>query len=107
MATNMLYKDGIHLKLAVADISSGDPVCVNDITGVALIDTDADGNVIITKKGVFDLEVVSTGATAIGESLYYHAGTPDTITNTTGVCIGYALEDIASDETDTIAVLLK
>ncbi|GAH80507.1 unnamed protein product, partial [marine sediment metagenome] len=36
MAKNMLYKDGRHIKLAIAGISSGDPICVEQLTGVAL-----------------------------------------------------------------------
>jgi predicted RecA/RadA family phage recombinase len=113
MATNMLYKDGRHLKLAIASISSGDPVAVGEITGVALIDTDADGNVVVDTKGVYDLSVkgidgTGDSAVAIGDKLYYSSGdTPKINKKNATIFFGYALEAIASGATDTIMVLLK
>ena len=113
MAKNMLYKDGRHIKLAIASISSGDPVCVVEITGVALIDTDANGDVVVDTKGVYDLSVkghdgTSDSAVAIGDKLYYDsADTPKINKNAAAIFFGYALEEIASGATDTIMVLLK
>ncbi|GAH82067.1 unnamed protein product, partial [marine sediment metagenome] len=77
MAKNMLYRDGMYIKLAAAGISSGDPVCVEQLTGVALIDTDADGNVVATRKGSFDLSVLGesvmgSAEVKIGEKIYYN-----------------------------------
>jgi len=113
MAKNMIYKDGRHLKLAIAGILSGDPICVGEITGVALIDTDADGNVVADTKGVYDLSVkghdgTSDAAIAIGDKVYYDSGdTPKINKNAATIFFGYALEEVASGVTDTIMVLLK
>ncbi|MBA7568333.1 hypothetical protein ES708_10054 [subsurface metagenome] len=113
MAKNMIYKDGRHIKLAIAGISSGDPICVGEITGVALIDTDAAGDVVGDTKGGYDLSVkghdgTADAAIAIGDKLYYDSGaTPKINKNESAVFFGYAFEEVASGATETIIVLLK
>lgn len=110
MATNMIRDEGKILALAIASISAGDPVVKGQIPGVALTDTDGDGNVTVQTRGVFDLSVKGVdgsgnAAVAIGDILYYTAGdTPKLGKKTTGVRFGYALEAITSGSTDTIKV---
>lgn len=113
MATNLIRDEGKVVKVAVASITSGMPVIKGQITGVALADTDADGNVVIQRRGVFDLAVeakVAAGnsAVAIGDILYYDAAETIKINKdvTNGVRFGYALEAITSGSNDTIQVLL-
>lgn len=92
MAKNMKHTPGNQLQVALASVTSGDPVVVGQIPAVALIDTNADGNVTIKCNGVFLLPV--TGAIAVGDILYLAAGVLST--TDTGVRFGYALEANAS-----------
>lgn len=113
MATNAVYWEGSQLRVTKAGASSGDPVLIGAaLTGVALIDTDADGKITLKRDGSFDLEVEAvdnSGASAIalGDVLYYDSGATVKINkdSTNGVRFGYALEAVASG-TDTIEVLL-
>lgn len=91
MATNMVQARGEQIKLPLAAVDSGDPVVVGQIPGVALIDTDADGNVVIQTVGVFHLLI--TGAVTLGAIVYATAAVPAVLSTTdTGVRFGYALE---------------
>lgn len=88
-------------------LKSGDPVCVGQIPGVLLIDALAASpyNATIQMDGVFALSVSAAGAIAIGDILYYHAGSTPKINDTAsgGIRFGYAMEAIASG-TATIQV---
>jgi len=112
MAVNMIYKSGDQIEIAAAGVASGDPVVVGEITGVALTDTDANGNVVIRRDGVFDLPVLGNdgnagAAIAVGDPVYLGAtgGTLDV--DAAGTLFGYALEPVGSGATTTIKVLLK
>lgn len=113
MATNMVYKTGDRIELNVGTgVMSGDPVAVGEITGVALLDADTDGNTVVVRDGVFELSVVgndgTTGAAvAVGDPLYITAGEKFLDVDATAVLFGYALEEVASGATKTIKVLLK
>ena len=110
MAKNMKFTPGNQLQVALASITSGDPVVVGQIPGVALIDTNADGNVTVKTDGVFALSVKGVdgggnSAVAVGDILYYvNADTPKLSKKNTGVRFGYALEAVASGATKTINV---
>ena len=113
MATNMIYKKGDVLEIAVpSGITSGDPVVVNNITGVALTDRDSDGNASVKFDGVFDLSVKGidtdgNSAVAIGDIIYWVSGdTPKLSKKNSGTAFGVALETISSGSTDTIKVKL-
>lgn len=112
MATNYI-QDGNVLSLSISGKSSGDPICVGKITGVALNNTDSSGKVRVCTKGVFDLSVKAidssgNSAVAVGDAIYYVAAdTPKLNKKDTGVLFGYALEAISAGNTDTIKVLLK
>lgn len=70
MALNELYQPGSHLTVPVpAGVVSGDPVVVGDLVGVALIDRQTDGTVVIDRGGIYELTV--TGAvSAFGAAIY-------------------------------------
>lgn len=110
MAKNMRHTPGNQLQVALASKSSGDPVVVGQIPAVALIDTNADGNVTIKTDGVFALSVKGVdgsgnAAVAVGDILYYTDGdTPPLGKKTSGVRFGYALEAVTSGATKTIKV---
>jgi len=114
MAKNLIQQ-GRYLTEAVAGKSSGDPTIVGDqgLHGVALIDTDADGNVVIDTQGVYDLSVqaredAGNVAIAIGDPIYYEVGgTPLLNAKRSGIFFGTALEAIASGQTDTIHVRVE
>ena len=112
MASNMIKDEGKTLSLAISGASADDPVVKGQIPGVALTDTDGDGNVTVQLRGVFDLSVKGVdgsgnAAVAIGDIIYFTSGdTPKLNKKTTGVRYGYALEAITSGSTDTIKVLV-
>ena len=96
--------------------TSGAPVLVGTIPGVALTDEgdggNASGECTIATEGVFDLsvEAVNNGgasAVAIGDKIYYESGETPVLNkdNVSGVLFGKALEAIASG-TATIKVML-
>ncbi len=111
MADNIGYTEGNQIRFTKASVSSGDPVVIGQIPGVALIDTDANGYITLKRNGSADLEVEAvdvSGTSAIveGDILYYEAaGDPVINKKTTGVRFGYAMEAVASG-TATIEVLL-
>jgi predicted RecA/RadA family phage recombinase len=112
MATNKVYDDGTIYLAVGAGITSGDPVLVGTIVGVALIDRDTDGYAVIDPANVYDLSVkgINAGgnvAVAVGDKIYYVAAdTPKLNKKTSGKFFGKALEAIASGATDTIKVLV-
>lgn len=112
MATNMVHDQGNQLQVALADKDSGDPLVLGQLPGVALIDTNADGNVTIKTDGVFNLSVKGVDgsgnkAVAIGDIIYYVDGdTPKLSVKSSGVRYGYALGAVTSGATKTIPVKL-
>ena len=91
MATNMVHTPGNQIQLPRAGVSSGDPVVVGQIPGVALTDTDASGNITLKTDGVFRLLI--TGAITLGALVYATTAVPAVLSTTnTGVRFGYALE---------------
>jgi len=121
MATNLVFKDPDNLLLTIAGASSGDPVAVGGITGVALTDTGTDGKCIVRRNGVFELLVEGVNmvfdtdwtygnvAVNVGDKLYYDATQTIKINKNvhSGIFFGYALEAVAEGASDTIQVLLK
>lgn len=113
MAKNYV-QEGRYLWLNVGvGVKSGDPVAVGQITGVATIDADADGNATVDTQDVYDLSVkgIDAGgnsAVAIGDAIYHVAAdNPKLSKKNTGVLFGYALETVAAGGTDTINVKQK
>jgi len=113
MATNMIIKNSDQLKIYTnSDVESGETVLVGGITGVALADEDSDGYTVIRREGVFDLSVkahdgLSNSKVGFGDALYLDASNGTLDKDNAETLFGYALEEIASGETDTIKVLLK
>lgn len=112
MATNRVFHSGRVLRVTVpSPTTSGDPIAVGSMAGVALTDYDAvDGKATVDFGGVYDIPVKAInggGNSAIveGAPLYYVSGdTPPVSKKTTGVFLGYALEGVDSGEEATINV---
>ena len=109
MATNKKF-DGDVVEIASASTSAGDHVVVGDLVGVALTDTDADGNIQLATKGVFALSVTGAdnagnAAISAGDMIYDDSGTLNADA-TDGTKFGKALEDVGSGSTATINVMI-
>ncbi len=117
MAQNYVSK-GEFIYAAATDPTtptSGDPLIVGTIAGVAITDEgdggNASGESTIATEGVFDVPVVghngsSDAAVAIGDKIYYDTGIHGLNVNSSGVLFGKALEDVAEGDTETINVML-
>lgn len=119
MAINEVYEKADTLYEAVpSGTLSGDPVCVGQMPGVALIDRDTAGKATITRIGAHNLSVAgidSSGgsgadanvAVAVGDILYFDVTkTPKISKRAGGIRYGYADEAITSGATATIRVIL-
>lgn len=119
MATNRAYADGRFLYLPVASgVSSGDPVLIEDLPGVALNDRDSDDKATVDTGGVYKLEVIAEDHEGtntkvdIGKIIYWDDGSDSDRTagdlvpsdGTNGKHFGYALEEVAEGDTATIEV---
>lgn len=111
MATNKV-QDGKVLTIAKASVSAGDVVAVGAITGVALTDTDANGNIELDTEGVYALTVTGNDGTddatvAIGDKVYASAAGALNL-DSSGTYFGIALEVIgtagAAAEIDVLLV---
>lgn len=110
MATNIVYELGTQLRVictAPATPTSGAPVLVGQLPGVALTAEDADGYTTVKFDGVADLpvkgETTTNVAVAAGDILYYDSGVINK-DSSNGVRFGYALEAVSSGATTTIKV---
>lgn len=108
MATNRVLDKARYLTVAIASKSSGDHTLFGAIPGVCVIDTDADGNVVMDTGGVYDLSVTGAddagnAAVALGDIIYDDAGTLN-VDAVNGTRFGYALEVVGSGATTTIQV---
>lgn len=115
MATNLVNYTNV-INIPVAGASSGDPVLVGRIWGVALNDTDADGNVDVRLPAmyyIYDLSVKAVDgsgnkAVAVGDEIFYvPADTPKLSKKVSGTHFGYSLETITAGSTDTINILIS
>lgn len=113
MASNQVYSDGDQFPVVCSQPAiptSGDPVLVGQLPGVALTDEHADGTTTCTFAGVYNLSVqgidgVGNSAVAVGDIVYYTAAdTPKLGKKTAGVQFGYALAAVGSGATATIPV---
>ena len=104
MAKNEVYEDGEQIAVTLAAKVSGQAVVFGQVPGVCLNNTDTDGKVTITTKGVYTIPVLGTVAVVAGDILYLSAGGVLSKTNT-DVRFGYALDAVPSG-TVTIRVKL-
>lgn len=115
MATNRIFARADQLAVMPTEpsgaVAANSPVLVGQLPGVALTAKDGTNPPTIQFDGAFDLlvkgETTVNAAIAVGDILYYDAAaTPHKINkdNTNGVRFGYALEAVASGQTDTIRV---
>ncbi len=107
MATNKT-QDGLHIMVAASEVSSGDPVVIGSLTGVAITDTNLDGLVAVCTVGVFMLPVTGNdggdAAVSVGDKLFWDSGLS---LNDSGEYFGISLGVVGSGDTATIPVLLK
>lgn len=99
MATNKV-QDGKVITITKASVSSGDVVVVGAITGVALTDTDSNGNIELDTQGVYSLAVTGNDGTddaavAIGDKIYASAAGALSL-DSSGTYFGIALEVIGT-----------
>ena len=117
MATNRRKVDGRKLSLICthpASPSSGDPVRIGNLIGVALTDERTAGDTTVDLEGVYDLSVKGedddgNSAVAVGDKLYYVDADVDDGTGflnkkVTGYFAGIALEIVPTGTTVTIEV---
>lgn len=117
MATNLVQQEANVLVAAASDPatpSSGDPVVVGAIPGVALTDEsdggNSTGNTTIALSGVWSMSVVGedgsgNAAVGVGAIIYLDSGELN-VDDSNGVRWGYALEAVSSGATSTIKVLV-
>ena len=115
MADNRIKEHGRKLSLTCthpASPSSGDPVRIGNLIGVALTDERTAGDTTVDLEGVYDISVKGEDddgnvAVVIGDKLYYvdaDVGTGYLNKKVTGYFAGIALEAITSGTTSTINV---
>jgi predicted RecA/RadA family phage recombinase len=113
MALNLNRLQTRVLRVTMADITSGSPVSIGDqIGGIALNDTQADGTVEVDigfEASVYNLAVKGedgdgNAAIAVGDALYKNSSVYNA--NPAGQFIGRALAAVASGATTTIPVII-
>lgn len=73
MAINQVFDYGDSLSLPVPEgVTSGDPVAVGALVGIALTDRDDDGEATVRMRGVYSVEVA--GAATVGGPVYIEDG---------------------------------
>ena len=92
------------------DVASGDGCLIGSLFGVAAETAVEDSDVDLVTVGVFRLPKTSALAIAIGDPVYWHAGTPPAAgvvnkTSAAGIRIGVAVEAVANPS-PTVAVRL-
>lgn len=110
MALNRVRERAFQVSLPVPEgTTSGDPVAVGSLVGVALIDRGKDtaGEATIQMVGSFEFEVIGKKgaeekAIAVGEPVYLKEGKLSA--DSGGTLFGYALQAVAKGKTETIEV---
>lgn len=109
---NYVQSDEVLDLALTTGVSAGDPVCIGQLVGVAIVDIPNNGTGAVATEGVYRLSVkavdgAGNSAVAVGDALYYvDADAPKLSKKATGVLYGYALETIAAGATATIKVKL-
>lgn len=108
MATNRVFADARKLSYAVpSGVSSGDPVMIGAMPGVALTDRDDEGFATVDHGGAYRLAVEATeGAIAVGDVLYFQSVGDPLDNDDGGDHFGYALQAVASGLEASIPVKL-
>lgn len=92
---------------APAAVTSGDPVQVGDMVGVANGDAASGDPVVISTSGVFELPKATIDDIAVGASVYFDASAGEvTLTSTGNTFIGHAVT-AAGNPSSTVAVRLS
>ena len=81
--------------VAPATVTSGSPVIVGSIFGVAAVDAASGDSLTVDVEGVFELTKVTTDVVAVGDRLYWDSGAAK-LTKTPGTgskpLVGFATE---------------
>lgn len=112
---NNLYQDDARViaqvaATAPASPTTGTPVVLGQIPGVALTDEaeggNDSGNITLDRGGIYNVSVVAAGAAvAIGDIVYYDGGVLND-DSSNGTRWGYALGTVANGGTGTIPCIL-
>ena len=99
---------GVNLTVpAPADVTSGLPVVIGSLFGVAAGDALTGGDLDLVTEGVFELAKVSALAIAIGDKVYFDSATKLVNKTASGnTFIGVAVSD-AADPSATVNVRLN
>jgi predicted RecA/RadA family phage recombinase len=96
MATNYL-QPGDHLTVtAPAALSSGDPVLIESLFGVAQTDAESGATVVIATEGVWTLPKVTADVFAVGEPVYYDSVAKVVSADDTDVLVGIAVQAVGN-----------
>ncbi len=109
MAINKV-SSGERISISQAGVQSGDIVMIENLKGIALIDTNDRGETVIETRGIFFLEAQAVNggsgeAIAVGDNLYYSSARGLTKTNSDPF-FGIALEEVTISETADIKVFI-
>ena len=119
MADNQSYPTGRYLEVAVpSGTVAGDPVNKGNLSGIALYDRDSNGNAVIDRAGVYNIEVTAKDTAnsawgsdvTVGTELYIDDGSgsldPGTVTpdETNGTFLGRAYGTVTNDSASKIDV---
>jgi hypothetical protein len=115
MARNIVFDPGYELAVVCSDPTtpaSGGPVRFGSLTGIAMIDENADGLTVVNfgpfvaDMSVKGVDGSGNSAVAVGDPLWYvDADTPKLSKKATGYFYGFALEIVGSGSTATIQVM--
>ncbi|VDC31416.1 DUF2190 family protein [Pseudogemmobacter humi] len=98
---------GEHLTItAAAPITSGQLVVVGDIVGVAQGDAEIGDDVVIVRRGIFELPKTSAQAWTVGAKVYWDAGNSLVTTTASGNKLIGAAAGVAANPSSFGLVLL-
>jgi predicted RecA/RadA family phage recombinase len=107
MAGNYVQRGDVWKHTAGGNITSGSPVLMGDVLGVALVDITSGATGSVAVGGVFTITKLTTDVVAQGAALYWDAGNSRlTTTASTNKLAGYAASPAGNGDT-TVQVRLK
>lgn len=106
---NCIFPEGEVITItASGTISSGDPVLMTDIVGIAQNDAVSGDLVTVALEGVYEVTKLSTDTPAVGQALYWDAGNSRfTTTASTHKKAGYAWKAEISGATTVLLRLTQ
>jgi predicted RecA/RadA family phage recombinase len=102
-------KNGNLITIPLAEVKADDVIVINDFVGVAIIDTDYWGDVVVAIAGVFDLKVHghdgSEGAAVeFGHKIYVDPATKTLSRDESKTFFGLSLGSVQAGEEATVPI---